>query len=120
MQERNEMAQAPVKDRVSQSRQRRRKAGLKRVEVYVPNDKVDFVKAYAAQLRDGVDSEHVLKARKLIARAYSQFHASCLDNIDVDPDEASLSDAAIVSAALIHRGNSEAYKLGAELRKLIR
>lgn len=114
------MAQAPVKKRVSQSRERRRKAGLKRVEVYVPKDKVDFVKAYAAKLRDGVDSEKVLAARKLIARAYNRFHASCLDNIEVDPESASLSDAAIISAALIHRGNSDAFKLGSELRKLIR
>jgi len=114
------MAQSAIKDRVSQSRERRRKAGLKRVEVYVPAEKADFVKAYAAQLRDGVQSENVMKARKLIARAYSRFHASCLDNIDIDPQAADLSDAAVVATALMHRGNSEAYKLGSEIRKLVR
>lgn len=114
------MAQAAIKDRVSQSRARRRKAGLKRVEVYVPAEKADFVKAYAAQLREGANSEIVLKARKLIASAYNRFHASCLDNIDVDPDEADLSDAAVVATALMHRGNAEAYKLGVKLRKLAR
>lgn len=114
------MAQSAIKDRVSQYRARRRKAGLKRVEVYVPADKVDLVKAHAAQLREGVDSEIVMRARKLIARAYKRFHTSCLDNIAVDPNEADLSDAAVVAAALMHRGNAEAYKLGAELRKLAR
>ncbi len=42
-----------VSERVSQSRERRRKAGLKRVEVFVPADKADLLKAYAAQLREG-------------------------------------------------------------------
>jgi hypothetical protein len=46
-----------VRERVAQSRERRRRAGLKRVEVFVPSDKVDLVKAYVAQLREGSDSE---------------------------------------------------------------
>lgn len=114
------MPQSPVRERVSRSRRRRREAGLKRVEVYVPAEKADFVKAYAAQLREGSRSESVEQARKLIAQAYRRFRASCLDNIDIDPERADLSDAAVIAAALIHRGNSEAYKLGAEIRKLAR
>jgi hypothetical protein len=114
------MAQAPARDRVSASRARRRAAGLKRVEVSVPADKVDFLKAYAAQLREGAASESLAAARKLIARAYKRFHARCLDNIDIDPESADLSDAAVVAAALMHRGDAEAYKLGQELRKLAR
>lgn len=114
------MPQAAVKDRVSQSRARRRRAGLKRVEVYAPADKVDLVRAYAAQLREGSESESVIEARKLIASAYKRFRASCLDNIDVDPKKADLSDAAVVAAALIHRGNADAFRLGQQLRKLAR
>lgn len=41
---------ASVKERVAESRERRRKAGLKRVEVFVPAGKIDQLKAYAAQL----------------------------------------------------------------------
>lgn len=114
------MAQSAIRDRVRQSRSRRQKAGLKRIEVYAPADKVDLVKAYAAQLREGAESETVAAARKLIARAYKRFHASCLDNIDIDPESADLADAAVIAAALIHRGDAEAYKLGQELRKLSR
>ena len=114
------MVQSSIKDRVRQSRLRRRAAGLKRVEVSVPADKVDFLKAYAAQLREGAASESLAVARKLIARAYKRFHVRCLDNIDIDPESADLSDAAVVAAALMHRGDAQAYKLGLELRKLAR
>jgi hypothetical protein len=107
------------KDRVRNSRNRRLAAGLKRVEVFVPADKVSFVKAYAAQLRDSSQSHAVEQARKLIAQAYKRFHASCLDNISVDPERASLADAAVVSAALMHRGNADAYKLGSAIRRLV-
>ena len=114
------MAQSSSKERVRASRARRRDSGLKRVEVYAPADKIDLVKAYAAQLRDGSGEETLAAARKLIARAYKRFHASCLDNIDIDPQRADLSDAAIIAIALMHRGGAEAYKLGRELRKLVR
>jgi hypothetical protein len=114
------MPRSLIKDRVSHSRRRRRDAGLKRVEVYVPAEKADFLRAYAAQLREGSQSESVVRARKLVAEAYRRFRASCLDNIDIDPERADLSDAAVIAAALMHRGNSEAYKLGAEIRKLVR
>ncbi len=114
------MAKSPINARVSQSRERRRKAGLKRVEVYAPADKVHLVKAYAAQLREGGASEKIIAARKLIARAYKRFHASCLDNIAIDPDGADLSDAAVVAAALMHRGNAEAYRLGRDILNLVK
>jgi hypothetical protein len=104
--------------RVYQSRERRRRAGLKRVEVYVPVEKADQLKAYAAQLREGSQSETVNEARKLIAKAYRKFRASCLDNISVDFKKAELADAAIIAAALMHRGNAEAYSLGQQLRRL--
>jgi hypothetical protein len=110
--------QSLARQRVSKVRERHRKAGFKRVEVLVPKDQVDALKAYAAQLREGSQSERVEKARKLIAKAYRQFHASCLDNIDVNPEDANLSDAAVVAAALMHRGNAEAFKLGRQLRSL--
>ncbi len=45
-----------VRNRVSKLRQRRRQAGLKRVEVVVQEDHVDALKAYAAQLREGSQS----------------------------------------------------------------
>ncbi len=109
-----------VNKRVSQMRARRRKAGMKRVEVFVPEDQADLIKAYAAQLREGSNSEVVEKVRKLISKAYRKFHASCLDNIKIDPSKAGLSEAAIVAAALMHRGNSEAFKLGREIRSLSR
>lgn len=109
-----------VNERVHQSRERRRQAGLKRVEVFVPVEKVAQLKAYAADLREGSQSETVQAARKLIAKAYEKFRASCLDNIDVDPKKANLSDAAVVAAALMHRGNSEAYSLGQRLRRLVK
>jgi len=111
-------ANLDVNKRVRQSRERRRQAGLKRVEVFVPVEKVAQLKAYAADLREGSQSEAVQEARKLIARAYGKFRARCLDNIDVDPEKANLSDAAVVAAALMHRGNSEAYSLGQRLRRL--
>ena len=111
-------ASASVNERVNRSRERRRRAGLKRVEVFVPVDQVDKLKAYAAQLREGSESEAVREARMLIAKAYRQYRAKCLDNIDVDPETAGLADAAVVAAALMHRGNSEAYILGRVLSRL--
>lgn len=113
-------ARLSIKERVQQSRERRRQAGLKRVEVFVPFDKVDLVKAYAAQLREGDPSEARQKVRQLVAKAYEKFHASCLDNISIDPAKADLADAAIVAAALMHRGNAEAHKLGRQIRQLVR
>lgn len=111
-------ANASVNERVSRSRERRRRAGLKRVEVFVPVDQVDKLKAYAAQLREGSESEAVREARMLIAKAYRQYRAKCLDNIDIDPETAGLADAAVIAAALMHRGNSEAYVLGRMLSRL--
>lgn len=109
-----------VSERVQKLREHRRQAGLKRIEVFVPKDKADFVKAYAAQLREGSQSEVMGQVRKLVAKAYRKFHASCLDNILVDPDSADLGDAAVVAAALMHRGNAEAFKLGRQIRSLAR
>lgn len=104
--------------RVKTSRERRAAAGLKRVEVYVPAEKADLLRAYAAQLREGSQSESLQKVRKLIASAYKRFHASCLDNIRIDPGSANFGDAAIVATALMHRGNAEAFKLGRQIRAL--
>ena len=113
-------ANASVNERVYRSRERRRRAGLKRVEVFVPVDQAEKLKAYAAQLRGGSESEAVKEARKLIAKAYRKFRARCLDNIDVDPEKADLPDAAVVAAALMHRGNAEAHSLGRRLSRLAR
>lgn len=113
-------ANASANERVYRSRERRRQAGLKRVEVFVPIDQVDTLKAYAAHLREGSQSEAVKEARKLIAKAYRKFRARCLDNIDVDPEKAGLADAAVIAAALMHRGNAEAYSLGKRLSRLAR
>ena len=109
---------ASVNERVYRSRERRRQAGLKRVEVFVPANQVDKLKAYAAQLREGSESEAVKEARMLIAKAYRKYRAKYLDNIDVDPEKAGLADAAVIAAALMHRGNSEAYNLGRMLIRL--
>jgi hypothetical protein len=106
------------KERVRRSRMRRLQAGLKRIEVLVPADQVDMVKAYAAELREGGHSAAMSEVRKLIAKAYRKFHASCLDNISVDPEKAGFPDAMVVAAALMHRGNAEAYKLGSQIRSL--
>lgn len=107
-----------INERVHRSRQRKREAGLRRVEVLVPEDQVDMVKAYAAKLREGSQSEAIVEIRKLVAKAYRKFHASCLDNISVNPDEADFGDAVVVAAALMHRGNTEAFKLGRQIRAL--
>jgi len=109
-----------LNERVQQLRERRRRAGLKRIEVFVPEDKIDIVKAYVAQLREGSDSESREKVRQLLAKAYRNFQARYLDNIKVDPAKADFADAAVVAAALMHRGNSEAYKLGKQIRSLVR
>ena len=114
------MSVSPAKERVRKSRDLRRLAGLKRVEVFVPDDKVDLLKAYAAQLREGSDSEARQKIRSLLSKAYERFRASCLDNIQVDLAKADFADAAIVAAALMHRGNADAYKLGKQLSRLAR
>ena len=113
-------AGSSVNERVNRSRARRRQAGLKRVEVFVPADQVEKLKAYAAQLREGSESEAVKEARQLIAKAYRKYRAKCLDNIDVDPEKAGLADAAVVAAALMHRGNAEAYNLGRMLARLVK
>tara|TARA_R110000772_G_scaffold36292_2_gene86933 strand:+ start:404 stop:754 length:351 start_codon:yes stop_codon:yes gene_type:complete len=113
-------AMESISERVQQSRERRRRAGLKRVEVFVPKGKEDQLKAYAADLREGSQSELMNEARKLIARAYKKYRSRYLDNISVDPQSASLSDAAVVAAALMHRGDAEAYKLGQQLNRLAR
>ena len=113
-------ANVSANERVYRFRERRRQAGLKRVEVFVPADRVDQLKAYAAQLREGSESEAVKEARKLIEKAYRTYRAKCLDNIDIDPEKAGLADAAVVAAALMHRGNAEAYELGRKLSRLAR
>lgn len=104
--------------RVAKSRQQRKLAGLRRVEVLVPANQIDAVRAYAAQLREGSRSESLVQLRRLVASAYQRFHAMCLDNINVDPANADFADGAIVAAALMHRGNSEAYKLGRQISRL--
>ena len=101
-------------------RARRRRAGLRRVEVTVPLDQVDAVRAYAAQLREGSQSERLDRIRKLIAKAYRNYHAKCLDNIAVKPEQADFADAAVVATALMHRGDSGAFKLGRQIRSLAR
>jgi hypothetical protein len=110
----------PVHQRVQASRNRRRAAGLKRVEVFVPDDKVDLLKAYVAQLRNGSQAEAKDRLRKLIAKAYAQYRALYLDNIGINPASADFADAAIVAAALMHRGNAAAYKLGKEISNLVK
>jgi hypothetical protein len=112
--------ESPVRERVSRLRERYRQAGLVRVEVLVPKDKVNAVKAYAAQLREGSQSDRLGKIRKLLAKAYQKHRASCLDNIDVNPASADFGDAAVVAAALMNRGNAEAFKLGREIHSLAR
>jgi len=109
---------APSSERVCAFRERRRQAGLARVEVSVPADKADLIKAYAAQLREGSQSDRLAKIHQLVAKAYRDHYASCLDNISVDPEKADFADAAVVAAALMHRGNADAYKLGRQLRNL--
>ena len=109
---------SPANKRVSRLRERRRQAGLKRVEVVVPEEHIDAIKAYAAQLRDGSKSERLVELRKLVAKAYRKHFASCLDNISIDPKQADFADAAVVAAALMNRGNSEAFRLGREINRL--
>lgn len=109
--------------RMHKHRQRLKRAGLKRVEVFVPEAKVEQLKAYAAGLRDGDESERLNQLRKLIKKAYGQYYARYLDNISVDPESARFSDGAIIAAALMNRprsNNSRAYELGQQLRKLCR
>jgi hypothetical protein len=113
-------AHVSAKERVHQFRSRRQVAGFKRVEVFVPSDKVDLLKAYVAELRDGSDSAVKEKLRRLLEKAYRNHHARCLDNIHVDPAKADFGDAAVVAAALMHRGNAEAYRLGREISGLVR
>ncbi len=112
------LSQSSVSERVSKLRNRRRDAGLIRVEVVVPIDKADALKAYAAQLREGSGSERMEELRKLIAKAYDKYRAKFLDNIDIKPEKADFADAAIIAAALINRGNAEAYKLGRQINQL--
>ena len=84
----------------------------------MPANHVAAVRAYAAQLRENSQSESLVQLRKLVASAYRRFQAMCLDNIRVNPDKADFADGAIVAAALMHRGNAEAYKLGREIGRL--
>lgn len=107
-----------VSERVSKLRHRRNMAGLIRVEVMVPKDHADSLRAYAAQLRHGSGSERLDAIRKLIAKAYDRYRAQYLDNIDIRPDHADFADAAIIAAALMHRGNAEAFKLGRQINQL--
>ena len=79
-----------------------------------------MVKAYAAQLREGSHSEALAEIRSLVTKAYRKFHASCLDNISVDPERAEFADAMVVAAALMNRGNAEAFKLGRQIQNLAR
>ena len=109
-----------VKDRVKASRDRRKQAGLVRVEVQVPADRAHSLRAYAAELRADAESELRLKVRKHLESAYGRFRVLCLDNISIDPATATLGDAEVVAAALMHRGNTESFKLGREIRDLLR
>jgi len=110
---------ALVRERVGKLRKRQRAAGLKRVEVMVPVDHVDALKAYALQLREGSQSERLSEVRKLVAKAYESHFAHCLDNISIEPEEADFPDAIIVAAALKSRGGAEAFRLGREIDSLV-
>lgn len=107
-----------ISERVKQLRKRRHKAGMKRVEVFVPEDKADLLKAYAAELREHSQYEARQEVRKLLSQAYRRYRASCLDNINVNPKSADFADAIIVATALMHRGNAEAFKLGRQIKRL--
>ena len=109
---------APSSERVSALRKRQRQAGLARVEVLVPADKTDLIKSYAANLRQGSHPERLDKVRRLIRKAYRNHYARFLDNISIDPETADFADAHVVAAALMHRGNADAFKLGRQLQKL--
>ncbi len=109
-----------VKERVVQMRERQQQVGLQRVEVLVPRDHADAVRAYAAQLREGSQSARLKEIRKLLVRAYRKYRASCLDNIGIRPERASFGDAAVVAAALMHRGDTAAYALGRKISRLAR
>lgn len=107
-------------DYVASFRKKAADVGLKRVEVLVPIDKVDALKAYAADLREGDASEKLKQVRKLIRSAYGQYHARHLDNISINPEQADFADAAIVAAALMNKGSGKAYELGQRIRRLAR
>ena len=108
------------RDYVAAFRKKAAEVGFKRVEVLVPADKVDALKAYAADLRAGDASEKLMEVRKLIRSAYAQYRARHLDNISIDPDRADFADAAIIAAALMNKGSGKAYELGQRLRRLAR
>jgi hypothetical protein len=110
----------PHRERMRQWRKRAEQAGLKRVEVLVPEANVDELKAYAADLREGAQSEKRREMRKLVQQAYDRHRAQCLDNIDIDPDNADFADAAIVAAALMNRGSGDAFKLGRRIKQIAR
>ncbi len=103
---------------VAAYRSRIAKAGLKRVEVYVPEDKVELLKAYAKELKDGQQSVDILEIRKLLKLAHKRYKAKHLDNISIDVENAGFREAAIVAAALKHGGDKEAYKLGLKISRM--
>lgn len=106
--------------RVQRHREKTRKKGLVRVEVSVPKDYVNQLKQYAENLRAKAQSGHLEEVRGLVRVAIGQYRASCLDNIEVDPDRADLEEARVVAQALMERGNTSAFELGRKLRKLSR
>jgi hypothetical protein len=109
----------PVKDRVMRHRAGLKQNALARVEVVVPIEYRDDIRAFAANLLKKRSNARLQDVRDKISMAYARFGAACLDNISVDPATATLGQADVIANALIQRGNKDAFCLGRELKQAL-
>ncbi len=109
-----------VEERVRKHRAALREDGMVRVEVVVPADAVEQVRALALRLRQRRATVDLGCVRALIAEAYEKYAASCLDNIAVVPARAGLKEARVVAHALMGRGGKDAFILGRRIQEQAR
>jgi hypothetical protein len=109
----------PVRDRVARHREALKARALVRVEVVVPEEFRDDVKAYVRRLMRRRTAGSIEAVRAKVDEAYRRFGAQCLDNIAVRPQRATLGEARVVANALMERGHRDAFLLGRELAGLI-
>ncbi|MDX2223063.1 MAG: hypothetical protein SFV21_09960 [Rhodospirillaceae bacterium] len=109
----------PVRDRVSRHRKALKAQALVRVEVVVPEEYRDQVKAYARKLVRKRAHGQLETVRARIADAYARFGASCLDNIAVHAETATFGQARVIADALMRRGNRDAFLIGREIADAI-
>ncbi|MGQ0664990.1 MAG: hypothetical protein ACT4P2_15695 [Pseudomonadota bacterium] len=111
------MTDVTVAARVRRHRRRMaRTLGLVRVEVVVPRERADGVKAYATRLRETAVAR--AKLDRLLDRAVRRFGPRCLWNVDLARRDEPMR--AIIVSRLRKHGGHEGWRLASEIEEMAR